>query len=161
MSTQKRDNRSQPIESTKREGVGCIPIPAHIARYVCAAAKGRTAPLMSILWSALAWAATKFLHSDHQFRQLVRPDPVADRRGSPPPPGAEPRGHGQASVSPVIHSAHFLSFRSRPYPSNLAARFNWAAKPRWTTGPGRPPPPGGKVRWQKRYVFPARRMRRG
>ena len=85
MSTQKRVNRSQPRRCTKREGVGCIPIPAHIARYVCAAATGRTAPLMSILWSALAWMATKFLLSDHHIRQLDRPVLQADRRGSPPP----------------------------------------------------------------------------
>jgi hypothetical protein len=100
MSTQKRVNgttpamktrrrgsryRSQPTRCTKREGVGCIPIPAHIAQYVCAAAKGRTAPLLSIVWSALAWAATKFLHSDHHIRELVRPVLQADRGGSPPP----------------------------------------------------------------------------
>ena len=100
MSTQKRVNpdtpatklcrrgrryRSQPIKCTDRAGVGCVPFPAQIARYVCAAAKGETAPLLSILWSAMAWVATKFLHSDHHKRQLVRPVLAADRRGSPPP----------------------------------------------------------------------------
>ena len=85
MSTQKRVNRSQLTKCTDRAGVGCFPLPAAIARYVCAAANGRTAPLMSILWSALAWAATNFLHSNSHTRQLVRPVVEADRRGSPPP----------------------------------------------------------------------------
>ena len=100
MSTQKREHgitpatktrrqgprcRSQLTKCTDRAGVGCIPLPAQIARYVCAAAKGRTAPLVSILWSALAWMATKFLHSDHHIGRLVRPVLKADRRGSPPP----------------------------------------------------------------------------
>jgi len=99
MSTQKREHgitaatttrregarcRSQLTKSTHRAGVGCFPLPAQIARYVCAAAKGSTAPLVSILWSTLAWVATKFLHSDHHIGQLVRPVFKADRRGSPP-----------------------------------------------------------------------------
>jgi hypothetical protein len=127
MSTQKRDHRSQPTECTQRERVGCIPIPAQIARYVCAAAMlrfrrrtmlrfwrrtVRTAPLMSILWSAWAWAATKFLHSDHQSRQLVRPVVLADRRGSPPLRVRNRAAMGkQASPrSSIPHS---------PYPSGL------------------------------------------
>jgi len=85
MSTQKRVSRSQPNNCTDRAGVGCFPIPAQIARYVCAAANGRTAPLMSIVWSAFSWMATTFLLSDHHIRQLVRPVFEADRRGSPPP----------------------------------------------------------------------------
>jgi len=84
MSTQKRVNRSQPIRYTNRAGVGCVPLPGFIARYVCAVANGRTAPLLSIFWSAVAWMATKFLQSDHHTRQLVRPVPKADRCGSPP-----------------------------------------------------------------------------
>jgi hypothetical protein len=85
MSTQKRVNRSQQTRCTDRMGAGCIPLPGPIARYVCAAAKGRTAPMMSILWSALVWVATKFLHSDYHIRQLGQPLLKADRRGSPPP----------------------------------------------------------------------------
>jgi hypothetical protein len=85
MSTQKRVNRSQHIKCTDRAGVGCIPLPAYVARCVYAVAKGRTAPLLSIFWSAMAWVATKFLHSDHLTRQLIRPVLEADRHGSPPP----------------------------------------------------------------------------
>jgi hypothetical protein len=77
--------RSQHTRCTHRAGVECIPFPAHIARYACAAGKCRTAPLLSIIWSALAWVATNFLHSDHHTRQLVRPVLLAARRGSPPP----------------------------------------------------------------------------
>ncbi len=83
MSTQKRVNRSQPIRCTDRAAVSRLP--ADFARHVCAAVIGRTAPVLSILWSALAWVATEFLHPDYQYRQLVRPVLKADRRGSPPP----------------------------------------------------------------------------
>lgn len=55
------------------------------ARHVCTAAEGRTASLLSILWSAMAWLATKFLQTDHLIRQLARPRLRAERRGSPPP----------------------------------------------------------------------------
>jgi len=85
MSTQKRVNRSQQTRCTDRMGAGCIPLPGPIARYVCAAAKGRTAPMMSIFWSAIIWVATKFLHSDYHIRQLGQPLLKVDRRGSPPP----------------------------------------------------------------------------
>ena len=121
MSTQKRVNwdtpatktrrqepryRSQPIECTTRVGVGCFPLPAAFARYACAAASGRTAPLISILWSALAWMATKFLLPDHHIRQLIRPAFEADRRGSPPP-----RAHCRVEVSPRSSIPHI------PYPA--------------------------------------------
>jgi hypothetical protein len=86
MSKQKRDNRSQLKRCTDRARVGCIPLPDVIARCVHMAAKGRTAPLVSILWSVLAWVATNFLPSDHPTRQLVRSALQTDRRGSLPPP---------------------------------------------------------------------------
>ena len=86
MSTQKRENRSQRLSCSDRAGWGAFPGSRHVARLIWAtAANGRTAPLLSIFWSAMAWAATKFLHSDHHIRQLVRPVLKADRRGSPPP----------------------------------------------------------------------------
>jgi hypothetical protein len=112
MSTQKRVYRSQHIRCTDRAGVGCIPLPAHIARYVCAAAKGRTAPLLSIFWSALAWAATKLLHSDHPTRQLVRPLLKADRNGSPPPRARSRAALGK-QASPRSSLPHI------PYPSGI------------------------------------------
>jgi hypothetical protein len=90
MSTQKREDHSTPstkiyrreiwsrqhTDSTKR---------ASVARHACAAAKGRTASLLSILWSALAWLATKLLQTERPIRQLVQPSLSAERRGSPPP----------------------------------------------------------------------------
>jgi hypothetical protein len=129
MSTQKRVNGPTPATKTRRRGpryrsqqrrcmdragVGCIPLPAHIARYVFAAAKGRTAPLVSIVWSALAWVATKFLHSDHHIGQLVRPVLKADRRGSPPP-GVASRAALGKQASPRSSLPHI------PYPSGLAS----------------------------------------
>ena len=90
MSTQRREDRSilatqtghreiwswQHTDSTKR---------AWAARHVCATAEGRTASLLSVLWSAMAWLATKFLQTDHLIRQLARPLLRTERRGSPPP----------------------------------------------------------------------------
>ena len=110
MSKQKRVNRSQLINCMDRVRAGSFPIPAHVARYVCAVAKGETAPVLSILWSAWAWVATKFLHSDHHYRQLVRPVLKADRRGSPPP-GARHRAALGKQASPRSSLPHI------PYPS--------------------------------------------
>jgi len=59
------------------------------------------------------------------------------------------RGNRHISDSRVIPSAHPLPFRLRAIPSDLAAC------------PGRQTPLGGKVRWQKRFASPARRMKRG
>jgi hypothetical protein len=114
MSTQKRESRWQRMSCAERAGALGIPgdrlsspgrqarsLPsvAHIARYVCAIANGRTASLLSILWSAWAWfhpsgkasppgapelPATKFLRSDRPIRQLVQPVLTVNRRGSPP-----------------------------------------------------------------------------
>ena len=126
MSTQKRANWAPPATKTRRRGsrdrsqhrctdragVGCFPLPAQIARCFCAAAKGRTAPLVSILWSALAWVATKFLHSDHHIRQLVRPVLVADRTGSPPQAARNRAALGK-QASPRSSIPHI------PYPSGL------------------------------------------
>ena len=113
MSTQKREHRSQRTRCRDRAGAGYIPIPAAIARYVCAAAHGRTAPLMSILCSALAWVATAFLRSDHHIGQLVRPVMKADRCGSPPP-GVRHRAVLGKQASPRSSLPH------TPYPSGLA-----------------------------------------
>ncbi len=114
MSTQKRVNRSQHIGCTDRAGVGCFPLPAHVARYAAMVANGRTAPLLSILWSAWAWVATNFLHSDHHTRQLVRPVSPADRRGSPPPPVRSRAAQGKPA-SPRSSIPHI------PYPSGLVS----------------------------------------
>ena len=132
MSTQKRVNwdtpatktrrrgpryRSQPIKCTNRAGVGCIPLPGPIARYVYTVANGRTAPLLSIFWSAVAWVATKFLLSDHPTRQLVRPVLMADRRGSPPPRARSRAALGkQASPRSSIPHISYPSGFGRVHP---------------------------------------------
>ena len=97
MSTQKRENRWHRKSCTERRGVlggqswsrgrtiRNDPRPSQVARFACAVANGQTAPLVSILWSAFAWMATKFLRSDYLLGQLVRPVLKADRRGSAPP----------------------------------------------------------------------------
>ena len=154
MSTQKRENgvtpatktcrrgprcRSQLIKSTDRAGVGCIPLPALIARYVCAAANGQTAPLVSILWSALAWMATEFLHSDHHIGQLVRPVLKADRRGSPPP-RVRPRAALGKQASPRSSIPHI------PYPSGFVSIHRTLPH-----GPSRPQAPNGFSRRAERY----------
>ena len=90
MSTQKREDPSTPATTTSRRGswgwqhMSCTER-AGVARHVCAAAKGQTAPLMSIFWSAVAWLVTKFLQPDRPDRQLARPRLSAEHRGSPPP----------------------------------------------------------------------------
>ena len=58
-------------------------------------------------------------------------------------------GPRRANLSPVIPTAHPLPFRTHASPLDLAA------------GPGCRPAPGGKVRWQKRFAFPPRRMKHG
>ena len=65
------------------------------------------------------------------------------------PRGASPPGCRCSGHQRFFTSAHPLPFRSGASPSHLAAV------------PGRQAPPGGKVRWQKRFAFPARRMKRG
>ena len=98
MSTQKREDCSTPAtricrretwrwqrrSETEPAGARSFPSPAHLAEYVFAAANGRTASLLPIVWSALAWVATKFLQSDHQHGQLLRPVFIHGLRGSPP-----------------------------------------------------------------------------
>ena len=59
------------------------------------------------------------------------------------------RGNRHTSDLRVIPSAHPLPFRPCASPSNLAA------------GPSRLTPLGGKVRWQRKFVSPARRTKRG
>jgi hypothetical protein len=122
MSTQKRESRWQRKSCTERTGVfggqswsqgrttGNDPRPTHVARFASAIANGQTAPLVSILWSAFAWMATKFLRSDHLLGQLVRPVLKADRRGSAPP-----RVPNRAALG--THASPRSSLPYLPYPS--------------------------------------------
>src|ERR1035438_9564876 len=102
MSTQKRENRWQRITCTERAGAWVRLNPAlapALIRLGCACAFGKTAPLLSLLWSTWAWLtardfhpspgepsrlATKFLQSDRHHRHVVQPVFEAHRRGSPP-----------------------------------------------------------------------------
>jgi hypothetical protein len=125
MSTQKRESRWQRKSCTERTGVfggrswpsgrttRNDPRPTHVARFACAVANGQTAPLMSILWSAFAWMATKFLRPDHLLGQLVRPVLTADRRGAPPP-RVRSRAAMGTQASPRSSLPHI------PYPSGSA-----------------------------------------
>jgi hypothetical protein len=184
MSTQRRANRTSPAIETDRVDVGCrwfrgcrgrtgISIPeTRISSLLASQAlpqrqravaegPGITAPLMSIIWLAWAWfrscdersqastfrVATKSLHTDHRFETFAGYESLSS---SPPPGGAGGcRLPSPAKHAPVIASAH-------PHPPRPLA-----SPPRLAAGPSRRSPLGGKARWQKRFVFPARRMRRG
>jgi hypothetical protein len=125
MSTQKRESRWQRKSCTERTGVlggqswsrvrifRNDPRPTHVARFASAIANGQTAPLVSILWSAFAWMATKFLRSDHLLGQLVRPVLKADRRGSAPP-----RVPNRAALGTQASPRSSLPYI--PYPSGSA-----------------------------------------
>ena len=154
MSTQKRENRSSPATKhcrrwvryrwqrnryTERARGEALPSFAAIARHVCAAASGRTAPLLSIFWSACAWLATNFLRLDHHFGQLVRPVFKADRRGSPPLRVSNRAALG-TQASPRSSLPHIS------YPSGLVR-----LHPSLPQGPPGPQAPDGKFRRAERY----------
>ncbi len=183
MSTQRRVSRTNPAIATDRGEIrrhwfpGCMGrtesralrtgsalasgIPPQ-PQWSVARGPGITAPLMSIIW--LAWAslfsggdpsqgtidqvATSSLSSDECFETFAR---LGSLRGSPPRAGAGDRR------LPVSQARHMSSFR------HIAPLFRVRARlpPLLAACPGRLSPLGGKVRWQKRFVFPARRMRRG
>ena len=84
------------------------------------------------------------------FRFAPRSQP-RDEDLSPgsPVPGRIPRPVVNASHASVIPQARSHPPRPRASPHHLA------------DCPSRRSPLGGKARWQKRFVFPARRMRRG
>jgi hypothetical protein len=65
------------------------------------------------------------------------------------PRGASPPECRCSGHQRFFTSAHPLPFRFGASPSHLAPV------------PGRQAPPDGKVRWQKRFASPARRMKRG
>src|SRR5208283_410140 len=66
-----------------------------------------------------------------------------------PPRQSSPSDYSLRTGTQVFSSAHLHPLRFRALPSDLAA------------GPSRLLPLGGKVRWQKKFVFQARRMKRG
>ncbi len=154
MSTQRRENRWRRTGCTGRARASEKVFPQlHSALRRCrrqrwngpAGFRLGSTPATKIVAGA-RWLATNSLHLGYRIVQLVRQEL---RHGSPPF-GAGP---GAAVGAPAIHGSSLshilLPFRStRTFPSNLAA------------GPGRQTPPGGKVRWQKRFAFPVRRTKR-
>ena len=121
-----------------------------------------TAPLMSIIWLAWAWfsngddiVAGDDRSGGHKLSAIGSPlrnvcrtrKPLEVRRPAMGQPAAGCRP--SEATHQVIPSAHSHPPRPLASPPHLAA------------GPSRRSPLGGKVRWQKRFVFPARRMRRG
>ncbi len=97
--------------------------------------------------AAPEWVDTNFPRSDRRNQQRVRLVVLSIRFGSPPLRRAARR-------RPLLKR---LSDDSPdPYPAVFSASPSILA-----AGSGRHKPPDGKVRWQKRFAFPARRMRRG
>ena len=90
---------------------------------------------------------------DHKLSAEGSPSRMARPSGRSPrqstPWDKPPRKRWPTSGRQVLPFAPLRPFRFRAFPSSLAA------------GPGRFKPPGGKVRWQKRFAFPPRRMKRG
>ncbi len=164
MSTQRRENRITPatkwapfghrrglrcrwlsIDRMEREKSIGVSDSAPLAQKAHADASGGTAPPGFFRF----WLATNSLQSDYRNTQLVRLVAFDIRRGFAAP-GA---GHRAAAVTLKSFGSSFPHIPSpsgsRASPSILAACT------------GSLELPDGKVRWQKRFVSPARRMRRG
>ncbi len=138
MSTQRRErNRWQRLDCAARAGVLGLLASASETRYGCATASGETAPLMSIIWLALAWfhsiewLATNSLLSDHCFGMHVR---LGFRSVSPPPTGA---GRHPEAATQATHRS------SLPHIPNVPARTR--------LHPTLPQDPAGRRRWAERY----------
>jgi hypothetical protein len=159
MSTQRRASHSRRINSTEREGIMEQTGSVFGMRLEHAAATGVTAPLMSIIWLAWAWllrsdamasrgaqdnVATNSLLSDHRFRTLAR---LVSRCDSPPTLAEGRIGVSATSETLVIHAAHSQTPLPHASPSVPAAGPNTVL--------------GGKVRWQRKFAYPARHMRHG
>ena len=189
MSTQRRANRISPATEVDREGIRRrwfrgsggrtgISIPEMRTGSLLASAvapprrqetdhlvgAGITAPLMSILRlvrvrqrgprscderprAETFRVATNSLLSDHCNEVFAG---LGSLSGSPPRDGA---GSRRLPVPQATHrsSLPHIPVSTRPH----------ASPPHLAACPSRRNPLGGKARWQKRFVFPARRMRRG
>ena len=141
MSTQRREDHLRLAHCKDRAGSSGDKFPGSPARELFARAAGRTAPPEDP-----ARTATNSLSSDCRNQQPVRLFSLTSalvRR-----PWAGSRAEAVARASSRL-SAHPFLRRSCASPSDLAA---------CTGSHGLP---DGKVRWQKKFAFPARRMRRG
>ena len=149
MSTQRRENRWQRTSCTERAGAiraNSVPGSDRAARVVQSPTVERPRRVIpAVVGHKLSAIGLPYRTAcSYSVFCSSRPSPrFAALRGRPQ------RGNRHTSDSRVIPSAHPLPFRLRASPSDLAA------------GPGRQTPLGGKVRWQKRFVSPARRMKRG
>jgi hypothetical protein len=121
MSTQRRENRWQRTNCTKRAGAFGQIKSAPIAQKARAYATVGTAPPHTA-----ARLATNSLQSDHRTSQLLGQD---YHHGSPP----SQAGNRQTGNLQVTPSAHPFSFRLRAHPYRLAAF------------------PGGLSLWTERY----------
>jgi hypothetical protein len=90
MSTQKRERRRRP-KSLERAGGWDRTGSTHIARFVQVVAGGETALLWSMIWSAWAWMATKFLRKDQTTRHCVRLESFPAELAVSPPSRARGR----------------------------------------------------------------------
>ena len=96
---------------------------------------------------APGWVTTNSRRSDRRNQQRVRLVDLHIRFGSPL--------FRQAAQAEAV-AQEFFSFSARPLPRRVCASPSSLA-----VGTGRYALPDGKVRWQKRFVFPARHMRHG
>ena len=153
MSTQRRENRWQRLNCAARAGVMELSGSAPDTRHARAIASGGTAPLMSIIWLAWAWFHSNRVvgHKLSAIGSLYRKARSARHtlRLAAPGWGRQAPGTCHTGYAQVIPSAHPPHPRPHASPSILAA------------GPSRQTPLGGKVRWQRKFVSPARRMRHG
>ncbi len=113
MSTQRRVSRWHRLICMERTGEGWPSGSLQVVRHVYASASEGTAPLMSIVWSAWAWLATKFLPSDRPLRQLVPPVRKVPRPGILPSRASRRVAFGKP-VSPRSSLPHI------PLPSGTA-----------------------------------------
>ena len=138
MSTQRREDRWRLASCKDCAGSLGREFPGLPGRNLPANAAGRTAPP-----ETPAIAATNSLPSDDRNQQPVR----LLQPGSPPPRQAS----AQRQLLELPFGSPPIPFRaiSAQFPSSLAVCWDSQVLP------------DGKVRWQKKFAFPARRMRRG
>ena len=181
MSTQIRENRWQRTGCTESAGQSGKVFPGPIARCECVQASGGTAPpetpviypgdealspvtpvyppqRRSPVAGDSGMVGHKLSANGLPSRKACsacsdRSDCLASSSGQAPrlaaSRGWRSRGNRHTSELRHIPPAHPLPFRPRAAPSIFAA------------GPSRQTPLGGKVRWQKRFASPARRMKHG
>jgi hypothetical protein len=144
MSTQRRASRQQRLYCTVRAETSGNPGDGSLsqgwkvsefgsafgARYR-AVDGGRTAPMMSTLWSLFIWLATNFLLRDHQFPTFER----LDRQCSSPPRIG--LGDSTAAKLPTTQGSSILHIPNFPARTRIHHSL--------------PHAPAGQRRWAERY----------